>query len=549
MFGRMQDRQLMISDILVHASRHHGSAEVVSRTDSGALHRTSYAEAERRSRCVARALKGIGVGASDRVGTLAWNGFRHIELYYGISGSEAICHTINPRLAPDEIASIINHAGDRVLFADKSLSALVALIGPHIAQTVRIVVFMVDQADMPDVVLPAEMQVLCYEALIANAGEEFAWPVFNEHVAASLCYTSGTTGRPKGVLYSHRSTVLHALSLISPDVCCLRAIDRVMPVVPMFHVHAWGLPYAAPMVGAALVLPGRYLDCASLIELMNAEGVTMAAGVPTIWASVLQRLRESGTRLRTVERLQGGGAACPRHLIEAFEREFDVPLYHGWGMTETSPVGVICRPKPANCALTGEDRLHMREKQGRAAFGMDIDIVDENGVVLPWDGRTRGRLRVRGPWVSSAYFEDEDRNGSDSGWLDTGDIATIDSEGYVEIVDRSKDLIKSGGEWIGSVQLENIAGSHPAVAEAAVIAVKHPQWGERPLLLLVLKAQADVRKADLLQLYEGRVPKWWAPDDVVIVDALPHTATGKLNKAVLRTQYGDHLITGATSRP
>ena len=542
MFGLMQDRPLMISAILKHAARSHATREVVSVNVSGKLHRYGYAELERRSRRLVRVLQSLGIVAPDRVGTLAWNGFRHMELYYAVSGMGAVCHTINPRLGAEDIAYIVTDGGDKLLFADLTFAPLIEAIAPKIAGSVRAVVMMADADEMPSIPLPAGMDLLCYETLMAAADEDYDWPEFDERTASSLCYTSGTTGRPKGVLYSHRSTLLHAMAINGADVFGTRATDRLLPVVPMFHVNGWGTPYAAPMVGATLVMPGRHLDGASLTALMNSERVTISAGVPTIWMGLLQHLRASGQRLDTVKRLVIGGSACPRLLLEAFDDEYGITVDHAWGMSETSPLGTYNVPNATNAGLAGEARTRLREKQGRGIFGIDMKIVNDSGASLPWDGTTSGDLMVRGPWVCGAYFGQEPGSACDSdGWFATGDVATIDADGYMEITDRSKDVIKSGGEWISSIMLENLAVSHPDVAEAAIIAVAHPKWDERPLLLVVPIAGRTLDRASVMAVYDGRVPKWWLPDDVVEVSELPHTATGKLHKMSLREKYKDHL--------
>ena len=543
MLGLMQDQPLLISRIITHAARHHATAEIVSKTVEGGIHRYTYSDVERRSRRLARALQRLDVRAGDRVATLAWNGYRHLELYYGVSGMQAICHTINPRLSADDIAFIIRDAGDVVLFTETSFSTLVEEVAARLAGQLRAVVVMADRDRMPGLALPPGMDLLCYEELIAAADEDYIWPSFDERTAASLCYTSGTTGRPKGVLYSHRSTLLHAYAISMADVIGLRSTDRFLPVVPMFHVNAWGTPYGAPMCGAALVLPGRHLDGASLAGLMNDERVSMSAGVPTVWLGLLQHLRASGQRLHTVQRFMIGGAACPRMLFEAFDAEYGVRIQHGWGMTELSPVGTYNALKASNAHLTGAAELAVRVKQGRVLFGIDMRIVDDEGAALAHDGVRSGHLQVRGPWVCSAYFGQLPGSALDAeGWFSTGDVASIDPDGYMEITDRSKDVIKSGGEWISSIQLENIAVSHPDVAEAAIVAAKHPKWDERPLLLVVPRPGRSIDKAELLRVYEGKVPKWWLPDDVVVVDDLPHTATGKLQKAALRGRFQNYLI-------
>jgi fatty-acyl-CoA synthase len=453
---------------------------------------------------------------------------------------EAICHTINPRLAPDDIAYIINHAADEVLFVDPGFAPLVAAIAGKIKDHVRGVVMLTDDAGMPQADLPNAIRLYCYDTLMAAADDDYTWPEFDENTASALCYTSGTTGRPKGVLYSHRSTLIHAYATALPDVLGLRATSRILPVVPMFHVNAWGIPYATALTGAALVLPGRHLDGASLARLMNQERVSLSCGVPTVWLGLLQHLRASGEKLATVKRIMTGGSAAPPLLIEAFRDEYGVAVEHGWGMTELSPVGTYNAPKSAQAGLSGEPAVRHMLKQGRVLPGIDMKIVDGDGRELPWDGKQFGDLLVRGPWVCSAYYGDPPGSACDAdGWFATGDVATVDPEGYMEITDRSKDMIKSGGEWISSITLENIAVSHPDVAEAAVVAARHPKWDERPLLLVVPRPGCTVDPGSVLQMYEGRVAKWWLPDAVVVVDALPHTATGKLLKTDLRNRYRD----------
>jgi len=547
MLGLMQDQPLLISSIMTHAARHHPAGEVVSKTVEGTIHRTTYRDLEPRCRRMARVLQRLGVQRGDRVATLAWNGFRHVELYYGISGMGAICHTVNPRLSPADLTYIINHAEDVVLFLDTTFAPLIAAVAPDVRARLRAVVFMTEREHMPDIALPEGMDLLCYEELMAAADEDYAWPRFDENTAASLCYTSGTTGKPKGVLYSHRSTVLHAFALNMADVIGLRAADRVLPVVPMFHVNAWGTPYGAPMVGASLIMPGRHMDGASLTKLMNDERVTMSAGVPTVWLGLLNHLRTSGERLHTVKRFVIGGSACPRLLFEAFDREYGIGIDHAWGMSELSPLGTYNAPTPANAHLQGEDLMRLREKQGRGIYGVDMRIVDDEGRELPWDGTASGHLQSRGYWVCSAYFGGTAGDALDAeGWFATGDVATIDPDGYMEITDRSKDVIKSGGEWISSIQLENLAISHPDVAEAAIIAARHAKWDERPLLIVVPREGRTIDKAALLAFYEGKVAKWWIPDDVVFVAELPHTATGKVQKLALRSQWANHLVSAAS---
>ena len=540
MQGLMQTRPLMISSIIQHAARNHARSEIVSVTVEGDVHRTDYGRIEPRMRRLVRVLQRLGVGEGDRVGTLAWNGFRHLEAYYAAPGMGAMYHTINPRLGIDDIAYIINDAGDAVLFAETSFVALLEALASRIG--VRHVVMMTEEAHMPDVRLAPGMALHCYETLMAAADDDYAWPEFDELTAAGLCYTSGTTGRPKGVLYSHRSTLLHAYACCMPDVFGLRAADRVLPVVPMFHVNAWGTPFIAPIAGAALIMPGRHLDGASLTALMNAERVTRSAGVPTIWLGLLQHLRSSGTRLETVKELVIGGSACPPMLIDAFAREYGVLVNHAWGMTETSPLGTFNRPGANETAMDPAAVAARRLNQGRGIFGLEMRIVNGAGATLPWDGVAFGNLEVRGHWVCAGYFGHDPADGADAdGWFATGDVATIDPDGFMTITDRSKDVIKSGGEWISSITLENIAVAHPAVAEAAIIAAAHPKWDERPLLLVVPKPGETIDPAALLASYDGQVAKWWLPDAVLVVADLPHTATGKLNKLALRALYGQHL--------
>jgi fatty-acyl-CoA synthase len=542
MLGQMQDHPLMISGIIRYAARHHAATEIVSRGTGGDIHRMTYAELERRARRLVRVLQRLGVTGDDRVATLAWNGYRHVELYYAISGMGAICHTVNPRLSVDDIAYIMNHAQDVLVFADTTFAPLLAAAAPRLTGGLRAVVMMCAPAEMPALALPPGIDLLCYEELMAAADEDYVWPVLDERGAASLCYTSGTTGRPKGVLYSHRSTILHAMACNAANVFGVRAGERVLPVVPMFHVNGWACPYHALSAGASLVMPGRHLDGASLTALMNAERVTLSAGVPTVWLGLLNHLRASGERLHTVKRLTIGGSACPPALIEAFDREYGIAVEHAWGMSECSPLGTYNTPMTIE-GETPEASLTRKSKQGRALFGIDMRIVNDAGTELPWDGHTSGNLQIRGPWVCDAYFGEAPHTAVDAdGWFTTGDVAAIDATGNMEITDRSKDVIKSGGEWISSIQLENIAVSHPDVAEAAVIGAAHPKWDERPLLLVVAKPGRELDPAAVLAVYQGQVPKWWLPDAVVVVDELPHTATGKLSKLTLRTTYRDYLI-------
>ena len=543
MLGLMQDQPLMLSSLVRHAARHHGEAEVVSKLVDGSIHRTNYRELERRARKLATALSGLGIGDGDRVGTLAWNSYRHLEIYFAVQGSKAVCHTINPRLHPEDIAYIVNHAGDKMLMVDLSFAPLVQAVAPLIAGTVSHVVMLCGPGELPDMTLPAGMMLLDYDTLLDGGREDFEWPQFDENSAAVLCYTSGTTGKPKGVLYSHRSTVLHAFAANMADTLALRAVDRIMLIVPMFHVSAWGGPYAAMMSGAAIVMPGRHLDGASVTKLLNDERVTISAGVPTVWMGLLQHLRATGERLTHTNRMLTGGSACPPLLVEVFGREYGISVEQGWGMTEMSPLGTYNKPKPKHLALSLDEQDALRLKQGRCMYGVDMKIVDGQGRELPWDGVAFGDLLVRGPWVVSAYFGDEPGSATDAdGWFATGDVGTIDPDGFLTITDRSKDVIKSGGEWISSITLENLAVSHPDVAEAAVISAKHAKWDERPLLLVRAAPDRTIDPASVMRVYDGQVPKWWLPDAVVVVEELPHTATGKLQKTALRAQYGNYLL-------
>jgi acyl-CoA synthetase (AMP-forming)/AMP-acid ligase II len=537
MFGLIQDRPLLVSSLLLHADRHHGATEIVTRTVEGPIHRHTIRDAHRRARQLARALRRLGVAQSDCIATLAWNTHRHFEFYYAVSGIGAICHIINPRLFHEQIVYIINHAEDRYVFFDLSFAPLVAkLIG--VCRGVKGWVALTDRAHMPALVPGA----LCYEEMLAAEDDDFAWPVFDERLASSLCYTSGTTDNPKGALYSHRSTVLHSYAAALPDTFNLSARDVILPVVPMFHVNAWGLPYSSMLVGAKLVFPGAALDGKSLYELFEAEQVTFSAGVPTVWLGLLRFMADSGARLSSLKRVIVGGSACPPSMIESFEKDYGVEAIHAWGMTEMSPLGTLAQLKSKHRNAPRADIVAVKSKQGRAIPGVDMKIVDSAGKELPWDGVAFGDLMVRGWWITQRYFKDEGGDALRDGWFPTGDVATIDADGYMKITDRSKDVIKSGGEWISSIELENIAIAHPAVAEAAVIGVAHPKWDERPLLVVQMKSDARVTRDELLGFYSGKVTKWWIPDDVVFVDALPHTATGKLLKTELRSRYAGYRL-------
>ncbi|MBQ0934459.1 3-(methylthio)propionyl-CoA ligase [Ideonella paludis] len=539
MNGLMMQQQLLISSLLTHAERHHGEQEIVSRRVEGDVHRYHFRDMAERSRRVANALGALGVQHGERVATLAWNGYRHMELYYGVSGSGAVLHTLNPRLHPDQVVWIADHAEDQVLCFDLTFLPLVEAVAGRV-KTIKHFVALCGREHFPATSkIPG---LLCYEDLLAQASPDYAWPSFDENTAATLCYTSGTTGNPKGALYSHRSTLLHTLAGAAPDALNCGARDVILPVVPMFHVNAWGIPYIACMVGAKLVFPGPHLDGASLHGLMESEKVSMSAGVPTVWQGLLGFMEAQGLRFSSMNRTVIGGSACPPAMMKTFEEKYKVHVLHAWGMTEMSPLGTVCALKPVHDALPFEGKLAVQAKQGRAVYGVDMKVVGEDGQELPRDGKASGELLVRGPWIISQYFKGEGGNPLRDGWFPTGDVATIDAEGFMQITDRSKDVIKSGGEWIGSIDLENIAMAHPAVAMAACIAAKHPKWDERPLLVVVKKPGQEVSREDLLAFYEGKIAKWWTPDDVVFVDAIPLGATGKMQKIKLREQYADHLL-------
>ncbi|MGK7864600.1 long-chain-fatty-acid--CoA ligase [Falsiroseomonas sp. E2-1-a4] len=535
MLGLMQDWPLRIHRLIDHAARHHGGRAVVSRSVEGPIHRTDYVTLRRRSLALAQRLVREGVQPGDRVATLAWNTWRHIEAWYGITGAGAIYHTLNPRLFPDQIAWILNHAESRLMFLDLSFVALAEGIAAKLPHISRYVV-LTDAAHMPATSLPGAVD---YESWLAEADGDFAWLPGEENAAAGLCYTSGTTGEPKGVLYSHRSNLLHALAVAAPDMMGLSAMDRVMPVVPMFHANGWCLPFVAPLTGAGLVLPGPKLDGASLHGLMQEEGVTFTAAVPTVWLGLLQHMEATGGELSTLKRVVIGGSACPRALTAAFEQR-GIHVVHAWGMTETSPIGTICGVKPEVAGRDAEGVLDLQETQGFPPFTVDMRIVGDDGVEKPWDGVTFGNLQVRGPTVTRGYF----RTGNaltEDGWFETGDVATIDPAGYMHITDRTKDVIKSGGEWISSIALENLAMGHPDVAEAAVVAARHPKWDERPLLVVVAKPGREVTREGMVAHLAPHVAKWWLPDDVVVVEEIPHTATGKILKTKLREQFAGYF--------
>lgn len=538
LMGQMMQMPLMISSLLMHAARHCADTEIVSKRVEGDVHRYTYRDAELRARKLAQALARLGCEMGDRVGTLAWNGYRHFEIYYGTSGSGLVCHTVNPRLFPEQIAWIINDAEDRVLCFDLNFLPLVEKLAPSLP-TVKHFVLMTDRAHMPtQTTLPG---LLCYEELVEAEDGRYTWPEFDENTASSICYTSGTTGNPKGAVYSHRSTVLHAYASALPDAMGCSAQDVILPVVPMFHVNAWGLPYSAALVGAKLVMPGPHLDGKSLYELFETEKVTFSAGVPTVWLGLITHAKQNNLKFSTFKRTVIGGSACPPSMLRTLEDDFGINVIHAWGMTELSPLGTLSKLKAKHLDLPLEDRRRILEKQGKVIYGIDMQITGDDGRPLPWDGKSSGNLVVRGPWVIQSYFR-RDESPLQDGWFPTGDVATIDPDGYMQITDRSKDVIKSGGEWISSIDLENIAMAHPAVHEAAAIACRHPKWDERPLLVVVRKPGASLTREEMLAFYEGKIAKWQIPDDVVFVDEIPHTATGKMQKLKLREQFANHVL-------
>ncbi|CAB3769055.1 3-(methylthio)propionyl-CoA ligase [Paraburkholderia humisilvae] len=540
MEGLMMQQPLRVASLLTHAERHHGSQEIVSRRVEGDIHRYRFVELAQRARRMANALAGLGIKAGDRVGTLAWNGYRHMELYFAVSGSGAVLHTLNPRLHVDQLAYIIDHAEDQVVFFDLTFLPLIEAVAQRV-QSPKVFVAMTDRAHMPAThTLP--IMLLCYEDLIDSHTQVFDWPPLDENCASSLCYTSGTTGHPKGVLYSHRSTVLHTYAAALPDALNCSARDVILPVVPMFHVNAWGLPYIACMVGAKLVFPGPALDGKSLYELIEAEQVTLSAGVPTVWQGLLRHVGERGTTFTSMRRTVVGGAPCPTAMTAEFQERYRVDVLHAWGMTELSPVGTVCSFKAHQLSLSPQQRYSIQATQGRAVFGIDMKIVDADGSELPWNGISAGDLMVRGPWVTRGYFRSDDAQPLVDGWFPTGDVAKIDPDGFMQITDRSKDVIKSGGEWISSIDIENVACLHPDVATAVCIAAKHPKWDERPLLLIVKKPGRSLDSDELLAFFDGRVAKWWRPDAVVFIDEVPIGATGKVLKNRLRELYQDHYV-------
>lgn len=542
MQGLMQNQQLLISSLIEFAARHHRDAEIVSRRVEGDIHRYTYEDLAGRAKQLANALDGLKLAHGDRVASIAWNGYRHMEMYFGVSGSGRVLHTINPRLHPEQVAWIINHAEDQVLCFDMTFLSLVQAVHAK-CPTVRQWVALCDADKLPaDSGIPG---LVSYEAWIGGQSKHYRWPQLDENTASSMCYTSGTTGNPKAALYSHRSTVLHAYAAALPDVMCMSARDAVLPVVPMFHVNAWGIPYSAALTGAKVVFPGPALDGKSLYELIEAEGVTYAAGVPTVWQMLLGHMQPNRLKFSTLRRTVIGGAACPPAMITAFEDGLGVKVLHAWGMTEMSPLGTLCTLKNKHLQLSKEEQFKLNQKQGRAIYGVEMKIVDSEGKEQPWDGKTYGDLMVRGPWILESYYKGSSPLVKDEqglGWFPTGDVATIDEDGFMQITDRTKDVIKSGGEWISSIDIENIAMGHPAVAMAACIGMPHPKWDERPIVAVTLKPGAQVTREALLAFYEGKTAKWQIPDDVVFMDAIPLGATGKMLKTKLREQLKDYRL-------
>ena len=539
MRGLIMDRPLLISSLIQHVDLVSGDREIVTRTVEGPIHRYTYRDAHTRARQLANALTALGVQLGDRIATMAWNTHRHFEIYFAVSGMGGITHTLNPRLHPSQLTYIANHAEDSYIFADANLVPLIEAVAGDLP-SLKGVIVMTDRAHMPEAKID---NLLCYEELIDNHSDDFDWPEFDENTASSLCYTSGTSGNPKGALYSNRSTIIHAYAGALPDTLNMGESEAGLPVVLTVHANAWGIPYSATLAGSKLVFPGPLLDGASIHELLVSEEVTFAAGVPTVWLALLNYWREANTSVPTLKRTVIGGSACPQSMIEAFQEEFGVEVRHAWGMTEMSPLGSVSLIKPSQKDASPEEKYRKQIKQGRPVYGVEIKIVDDDGNELPHDGVAFGELQVRGPWITSAYFrlDDSDAYGDD-GWFATGDVCTIDEDGYIEITDRAKDVIKSGGEWISSIELENVAMGHPDVLQAAVIGVAHPKWDERPLLIVVPAPDKQPTLEDLTDYLSGKVAKWWLPDDMVLVDELPLGPTGKVLKTNLRERFGDHKL-------
>ncbi len=539
MKGLMQDWPLLVHTIIDHAAQYHGEREIVTRSVEGPIRRTNYLSVHSRARKVANALKELGIGKGDVVATMAWNTDRHLEAWYGIMGLGAVCHTLNPRLFADQLIYIANHAEDKVIFVDLSFVPIIEGIQDQLKH-LKAVVVMCDEKAMPETKLK---NAFCYETIVGAQSDNFSWAKVDERDACGLCYTSGTTGNPKGVLYSHRSNVIHSLAVNNGDAMGLRAVDNVLPVVPMFHANAWGLAFAAPAVGTSLIMPGAQMDGESIYELLDTEKVSVTAAVPTVWLMLLQYLEKTGKKLPYLDRVVIGGSAAPRSMIEVFEKNYDVQVFHAWGMTELSPMGTLGSLKPGMEELPLDKQIDVKVKQGRPVYTVEMKITDDEGNDLPRDGKAFGHLLVRGPAIAGSYLKGEGGQILDEdGWFDTGDVATIDPDGYMNITDRAKDVIKSGGEWISSIELENVAVGHPDVTEAAVIGVAHPKWDERPLLIIVPKEGKSPTKEDILGYMEGKIAKWWMPNDVAFVDEIPHTATGKIQKLALREKFKDYEL-------
>lgn len=539
MLGLMQDWPLLAHTIIDHAARFHGERDVISRSVEGPIHRTNYREVRARSLKVAQKLSQDGYKMGDRIATMAWNTWRHLESWYGIMGIGAVYHTLNPRLFPEQIAWIMNDAEDKMLFVDLTFVKMIETIAPNVPSLEKIVI-LTDDAHMPETTLT---NAVSYESYIADVDGDFVWHKFDENTAAGMCYTSGTTGDPKGVLYSHRSNVLHALTAVQPDMLDIGSSDRFMPVVPLFHANGWSSAFSVPLVGAAMIMPGPGMDGKSIYELLTTEKVTITAAVPTVWLMLLQDMEANNGSLPDLSHVVIGGSACPPAMIRKFQDNYDVRVMHAWGMTEMSPLGTVCSIKPDYAHLTGDDLIGVLSKQGHAPYLVEIKITDDENKELPWDAKTFGRLKVRGPAVSKGYFKGRGADQfDDDGWFDTGDVAHMDQFGYMQITDRSKDVIKSGGEWISSIDIENLAVGHPDVAEAAVIGIEHPKWSERPLLIIIQKKGRNASKEDILGFLDGKIAKWWMPDDVAFVDEIPHTATGKIKKIALREQFAGYKL-------
>jgi fatty-acyl-CoA synthase len=535
----MQDWPLLCHKIIDYAAAQHGKREIVSRSVEGPIVRTNYAEIHLRAKKIAQLLEREGFKLGDRIATLGWNTARHMEAWYGAMGMGGVYHTLNPRLFPEQIAWIMNHAEDQAIFVDLTFMPIVEAIADKVPSLKKIVV-MTDADHMPK---DSKLELTCYEDWLASADGDFQWKEFDENTAAGMCYTSGTTGDPKGVVYSHRSNVLHAMIASMPDALNISCNESIMPVVPMFHANAWGIAMAAPLTGAKIVNPGGLMDGASIYELLDTEKVTFTAAVPTVWLMLLGYLEETGKKLPHLKRVVIGGSACPRAMTQKFQDVYGVEVVHAWGMTEMSPLGTLGSLKPEYASLEGEERLNIQEKQGYAPFGVEMKVTGDENEDRPWDGETFGRLKVRGPAVAKAYYGGAGaENFDEENWFDTGDVAHIDDNGYMQITDRAKDVIKSGGEWISTIDIENLAVGHPDVQEAAVIGIVHPKWDERPLLIIVRKEGKDPKANDILDYMQGKIAKWWMPDDVAFVDEIPHTATGKIQKMELREQFSDYVL-------